>query len=219
MGSTGGFDASWAALAPAARRCLEPAHRSWLDGGLPVGAVLADADGVIVTEGRNRAHDPPGGADPLQGAPLAHAELNALARARTPWDLAVHTLWSSHQPCGMCAAALAFTGVGTVRYLAPDPWAVGAGRGAEVATAGPGWAEVVANLLFLADAVRVGGPDHRTVRTALTGDPRTARTARLAVEVAARSGGDPADSRADSPEDSLAGFLAPLWLRITRAAA
>ncbi|MFJ9946764.1 deaminase [Kitasatospora sp. NPDC091207] len=126
MANTDGFDASWAALAPGARRCPEPAHRAWLDGGLPVGAVLTDADGVIVAEGRNRAYDPPGGTDPLHGTPLAHAELNALAR--TGWDLAVHTLWSSHQPCGMCAAAAGFTGVGVVRFLAPDPWAVGGGR-------------------------------------------------------------------------------------------
>ncbi|MFJ2576077.1 deaminase [Kitasatospora aureofaciens] len=84
--------------------------------------MLTDAAGAIVTQGRNRAYDPPGGPDPLQGTPPAHAELNALARARTGWDLATHTLWSSHRPCAMCAAAAAFTGVGTVRYLADDPW-------------------------------------------------------------------------------------------------
>ncbi|WP_406200200.1 deaminase [Kitasatospora sp. NBC_01560] len=105
MGTAETFESAWVALAPAARRCLELAHRSWCDGGLPVGAVLTDAGGAIVAEGRNRAYDPPGGADLLQGTPLAHAELNALAAARTGWDLAVHTLWSSHEPCGMCAAA------------------------------------------------------------------------------------------------------------------
>ncbi|MFE2721284.1 nucleoside deaminase [Kitasatospora sp. NPDC059327] len=218
MGSTDGFDASWAALAPGARRCLEPAHRSWPDGGLPVGAVLADADGVIVAEGRNRG--PPRGATApttrrvvriRQGTPLAPAELNAPARTRTGWDLATHTLWSSHEPCGMCAAAVAFTGIGVVRFLAPDPWAVGAGRGAGADVAGPRWAEVAADLLFLAAAVRVGGPDHRTVRTALAGGPRAARTARLAVDLAARGAGTPADS--------LPVLLAGLRSAVTRAAA
>ncbi|MFF1907186.1 hypothetical protein [Kitasatospora sp. NPDC058218] len=47
---------------------------------------------------------------------------------------------------------------------------------------------------------------HRTVRTALAGGPRTARTARLA----ARPGGTSADS--------LPVLLTRLWPRITRAA-
>lgn len=45
-------------------------------GGLAVGAVLTDERAEIVAEGRNRAYDPPGGRDILQGSPLAHAELN-----------------------------------------------------------------------------------------------------------------------------------------------
>ncbi|MFD0276622.1 nucleoside deaminase [Kitasatospora sp. NPDC127111] len=207
MGTTESFESAWAALAPAARRCLELAHRSWLDGGLPVGAVLTDADGAIVAEGRNRAYDPPGGPDLLQGSPLAHAELNALAHARTDWDLGIHTLWSSHQPCEMCAAAASFTGVGAVRHLAPDPWAVAAGHTAEAAPAGPRWAGVVANLLFLADAVRAGGPDHRTVRTALAADPLTAR---LALDLAGGSA---------TPAGTLPALIAPRWPAITAAAA
>ncbi|MFB7615150.1 nucleoside deaminase [Kitasatospora sp. NPDC056181] len=223
MGTTDSFETAWAALVPAARRCLELAHRSWLDGGLPVGAVLTGADGTVVAEGRNRAYDPPGGAEPLQGTPLAHAELNALAVARTGWDLAAHTLWSSHEPCGMCAAAAAFTGVGAVRHLAPDPWAVASGHSDAPVPApgrsgssglsrpsGPRWAGVAANLLFLADAVRAGGPGHRTVRTALAADPLTTR---LALDVVA----DVAAGRPASAAD-LPALLAPLWPRIVEAA-
>lgn len=77
------FTAAWQRLAPAARRCLELAHRCLRDGGLAVGAVLTDEAGAVVAEGRNRAYDPRGGDDVLQGTPLAHAEMNALARART----------------------------------------------------------------------------------------------------------------------------------------
>ena len=92
-----------------------------MGGGLPVGAVLVE-DGKVVAEGRNRAYDPGGGgSDVLRGTPPAHAELNALAAVRTEQELAPCTLWSSHQPCSMCAAAATFTGVGRVRYVAPDP--------------------------------------------------------------------------------------------------
>ncbi len=102
-------------------RSLELAHQSLLCGGLPVGAVVLDLDGELVAEGRNRAYDSPGGDDRLQGSPIAHAEMNALARIATSADMSTMTLWSSHQPCAMCAAACEFTGVGSVRFVAPDP--------------------------------------------------------------------------------------------------
>ncbi|OLT11568.1 hypothetical protein BJF78_26580 [Pseudonocardia sp. CNS-139] len=67
------LDAAWAAAGAGVRRSLELAHRSLRAGGLPVGAVVVDRDGAPVAEGRNRAYDPPGGDDPLQGTPVAHA--------------------------------------------------------------------------------------------------------------------------------------------------
>src|SRR6185437_6014252 len=109
------------AAGPALVRCLELAHQSFLAGGLPVGSVIVARDGQRVSEGRNRAYDPAGGPDRLQRTPIAHAELNALAGVETGAELAVMTLWSSHQPCSMCAAACEFTGVGEVRFIAPDP--------------------------------------------------------------------------------------------------
>lgn len=71
----------------------------------PVGAVLLAADGTIVAEGRNRVCDPPGGHDRLQGNLIAHAEMNVLAAVDTGTELDDLTLWSSHRPCEMCAAA------------------------------------------------------------------------------------------------------------------
>jgi tRNA(Arg) A34 adenosine deaminase TadA len=102
-------------------RCLELAHQSFLAGGLPVGSVIVARGGERISEGRNRAYDPAGGADRLQRTPIAHAEMNALAGIDTAADLSGMTLWSSHRPCTMCAAACEFTGVGMVIFIAPDP--------------------------------------------------------------------------------------------------
>ena len=115
------MDAAWRDAGLGVTRSLELAHRSLLAGGLPVGAVVVGSGGEVVAEGRNRAYDPPGGDDPLQGSPIAHAEMNALARVDVGADLSMTTLWSSHRPCAMCAAACEFTGVGRVRFVAPDP--------------------------------------------------------------------------------------------------
>uniref|UniRef100_A0AAU2JR43 CMP/dCMP-type deaminase domain-containing protein n=1 Tax=Streptomyces sp. NBC_00049 TaxID=2903617 RepID=A0AAU2JR43_9ACTN len=85
--------------------------------------------------------------------------MNALGAARTGWDLGSAVLWSTQEPCGMCAAAAGFTGVGEVRYLAPDPWALADGSaGSSGATPADGqvWL-VAANAMFLR-SVRVAAP-------------------------------------------------------------
>ncbi|WP_030722024.1 nucleoside deaminase [Streptomyces griseus] len=147
----GNFDAEWAAAPEAVRRCLALAYEALVAGGLAVGSVLTDPTGTVRAEGRNHAYDDGPGEGPLRGTPLAHAEMNALGAARTDWDLSALTLWSTQEPCSMCTAATAFTGVGTVRYLAPDPWALASGNDGSSGVAGMNqqpWL-VAANLMFL----------------------------------------------------------------------
>ncbi|MFJ2060522.1 nucleoside deaminase [Streptomyces sp. NPDC087908] len=145
------FDAEWAAAPEAVRRCLAMAYEALAAGGLAVGAVLTDSNGVVLAEGRNRAYDDGPGAGPLRGTPLAHAEMNALGAARTAWDLGVLTLWSTQEPCSMCTAAASFTKVGSVRFLAPDPWALTSGMAGVSGATGPDrqiWL-VAASVMFL----------------------------------------------------------------------
>jgi len=162
---TGRFQTAWHDLEPPARRALELAYRSLAGGGLACGAVIIDAGGHPIAEGRNRAYDPPGGLDALQGTPLAHAEMNAFAAVSTGRELADCTLLSTQQPCSMCTAAAVFLGIGTVRHLAPDPWALASGQPDNAVSVGPAadlWV-VTANLLFLLSIASKAGVDHPTV--------------------------------------------------------
>ncbi len=80
------------ALAEAARA---PSHED-----VPVGAVLLDADGVLVGADHNRREE--------RQDPTAHAELLVLsgaARRNGSWRLAGHTLVVTLEPCVMCAGA------------------------------------------------------------------------------------------------------------------
>lgn len=209
-GEEPGFGPAWEALALPARRCLELAYQTLVAGGLAVGSVLVDGAGRIVAEGRNRAYDPPGGRDVLQGTPLAHAEMNVLAAVDTGQELVGCTLWSTQEPCAMCTAAASFTEVGAVTYLAPDPWAVAA----EVASAGAGWSVgfpdgrwlVTANVLFLHSIARARGTDHPTVAGNLEAEPETAA---LVVDL------EP-DALVDS--GSIATALPAVWDRVVAAA-
>ncbi len=169
MTTDGEVDARWDGLPVGARAALEEQWAGLAAGGLPCGCAIVDATGDVVARGRNRAYDAAGDLDsrltsPLQHNRLAHAELNALATLPTEADLAPLTLWTTQHPCAMCAAAIAFVGVGHVRYIADDPsddspeaGTAATRKGVDYrALADPFW-WTVANVLFLyISAVRDG---------------------------------------------------------------
>jgi tRNA(Arg) A34 adenosine deaminase TadA len=94
------------------RRTFDLAQDSKVRGRHPFAALVADSDGnVIVATGNNSM--------PPEGDPTQHAELAAAAQASkllSPAALALCTLYSSAEPCCMCAGAIYWTGIGRVVY-------------------------------------------------------------------------------------------------------
>jgi len=85
----------------AMRRALALADAAAVDGDVPVGAVVVDAAGQVIGEGRNLRE--------VTGDPTAHAEVVALrdaARRLGTWHLADCTLVVTLEPCVMCAGAI-----------------------------------------------------------------------------------------------------------------
>jgi len=103
-------------------RALQLAAQAGADGDVPVGAVVMDAGGTVIGEGRNlreRDHDP-----------TAHAEvvaLRAAATARGDWNLDGCTLVVTLEPCLMCAGAVLQSRVSRVVFGAWDDKAGAAG--------------------------------------------------------------------------------------------
>jgi tRNA(adenine34) deaminase len=89
-------------------------------GNIGIGSVLTDAAGAIIAAGRNRVSDADAPAGRLRSTYLAHAEMDALAQL-PHGDYPDHTLWTTLEPCLMCASAVVLSHVGTVRYAAADP--------------------------------------------------------------------------------------------------
>lgn len=206
------LEAALAALSTPERRSLELAYAALRVGGLACGAVIVDEQDAILAEGRNHAYDAPDQSDVLEGTPLAHAELNALARIATETELASATLWTTQEPCSMCTAAASFLGMGTVRYVAPDPWAIATGQsrhpGDDYGVMGPvdddRWV-ITANVLFLTSIGRMRGAEHPTIARNAELEPETHRIMRRLL-----------DAYTELPP-TMGGFLSPVWSAVEAA--
>lgn len=94
------------------RHCIDLSRRVRDSGKHPFAAVVVDAAGQIVAEAGNDSLPP-------DGDPTRHAELVAAglaAKKLSPEQLAAATLYSSAEPCAMCAGAIYWCGIGRVVY-------------------------------------------------------------------------------------------------------
>lgn len=102
------------------RAALMEARRAYKAEEVPVGAVVVQ-DGKVLARGRNRIRG--------RRDPTAHAEILALRAAGEKLKrerLTEATLYTTLEPCAMCAGALVLARVQRVVYGAHDPKA-GAG--------------------------------------------------------------------------------------------
>ena len=98
------------------RSALVEAAQAADAGDVPVGAVLLDRSGTIVSRDRNRREE-------LADA-TAHAEmlvLSSRSRQQGDWRLTGHTLVVTLEPCPMCAGAAVLARLDRIVYGAPDP--------------------------------------------------------------------------------------------------
>ena len=103
------------------RRALLAAESAGEKGEVPVGAVVARGDDVLAVAANQRE---------ATGDPTAHAELLAIRRAAAAlggWRLTDCTLYSTLEPCPMCAGAAHAARLQRLVYAAPDPKAGYAG--------------------------------------------------------------------------------------------
>ena len=85
-------------------------------GDVPIGAVIANADGEIIAAAHNRRI--------IDADPTAHAEvlaIQAAAKAIGDWRLNGCTMVVTLEPCCMCAGAIVLARMDRVVYGATDP--------------------------------------------------------------------------------------------------
>ena len=94
---------------------LQEAHAAAKRGEVPVGAVIAAADGNIVASAGNRTIE--------FNDPTAHAEILAIREACGQIGsqrLTDHDLYVTLEPCAMCAAAISFARIRRLYFAASD---------------------------------------------------------------------------------------------------
>ena len=98
------------------REAILQARLAEAAGEVPVGAVIASPNGLILARGSNqvlRTLDP-----------TAHAEIVALRAAAVAlgnYRLLGCTLYTTLEPCAMCAGAILHSRIKRLVYAAPDP--------------------------------------------------------------------------------------------------
>ena len=106
---------------------LLEAEKAFLDGEVPVGAVIVAPDGTVAARAGNRTRE--------LCDPTAHAEIltiRAACAALGTERLVGVDLYVTLEPCPMCAAAIAAARVGRVYYGAGDPKSGGVAQGPRV---------------------------------------------------------------------------------------
>jgi tRNA(adenine34) deaminase len=115
----------WSDLLKPWQVCLELAWEAYCEDCVPIGAVVTDTEGKILSRGRNRVYPRYLWEQrPSLGAEIAHAELEALQSLDyTGLDQHSCVLYTTTEPCPMCMGVLYMSGLRTLHFAARDPFA------------------------------------------------------------------------------------------------
>jgi tRNA(Arg) A34 adenosine deaminase TadA len=93
------------------QRAIDVSRRARENGNHPFGAILVSSDGEVLLEAENTVN--------TSKDATGHAETNLMRLASQQFSsdiLATSTMYSSCEPCVMCAGAMYWTGVGRLVY-------------------------------------------------------------------------------------------------------
>jgi len=97
------------------QQALEIAKSALATGDVPVGALILNPEGKVISTGHNRRE--------IDNDPSAHAEIVAIRKAaevNKSWRLDNHTIVVTLEPCAMCAGAIAQSRIKTLVFGAWD---------------------------------------------------------------------------------------------------
>ena len=114
----------WNELSNIWKEAFSLAWESFKRNTIPIGAVIVNEEGNIISRGRNRIFDETSN-NPLAGRNMAHAEMTAMInlKEKEPPNIKKYTLYTTMEPCPMCFGTMVMMGIRKLRYVARDGFA------------------------------------------------------------------------------------------------
>lgn len=97
------------------RSAVEEAEKAWKGGEVPIGALIVDDNGVVISRAHNLKES--------VSNPCGHAEIIAIqeaAKKKADWRLTDCTLYVTLEPCPMCLSAIGQARIKQVIFGAYD---------------------------------------------------------------------------------------------------
>lgn len=112
----------FAKLGPGFQAAFAMAWEAYVDGTVPIGAAILDAEGQVVATGRNRIRSATCPPPQIAGHKIAHAEINAILQVQEDShpDIRNFTLFTTLEPCPLCFGAIVMDNIRHVAYAARD---------------------------------------------------------------------------------------------------
>ena len=109
----------WLSVSKPWQVAFEQAWESFINGSIPIGAVIADENENIISYGRNRLFEK------LNVNPnIAHAEMEAIQKldlSKFP-NVYTYTLYTTMEPCPMCMGTFVMSNLRKLRVAARDSY-------------------------------------------------------------------------------------------------
>lgn len=111
----------WDKLERPWKDALEMAWEAYGKGTIPIGCVIVNEEGDVISRGRNRIFDKTSN-NPLAGSNMAHAEMTAMLglSERVHPNIRSYGLYTTMEPCPMCFGTMVMMNMRNLFYGARD---------------------------------------------------------------------------------------------------
>lgn len=113
----------WSEITNEWKECFRTAWESFKEGSRPVGAIVTDDKGHLVSTGKSATFGQLSDTV-ISNNEIAHAEVNALLKLdnRIHKEVNSYVLYSTLEPCPLCFCAFYMSGIRNLRYAAKDKY-------------------------------------------------------------------------------------------------
>ncbi|MGI6622340.1 MAG: nucleoside deaminase [Clostridiaceae bacterium] len=105
--------------------CFELGWESMKKGSVPIGAVITNEKGEIVSKGRNMLYEDSNDPEVIAWHKISHAEMNAMIKVRgfDHPNIRKYTIYTTTEPCPMCFGTIVMVNIRNIRFAARDRYA------------------------------------------------------------------------------------------------